>query len=230
MTLLLHKEIERLKKMLLSLMALVEENLNKAVLSLENRDLPLAQAVIADDERIDEMEVEIEEEALKILALHQPVAIDLRFIISALRTNNELERIGDTAVNLAERATFLSSQDPLNLPMDISGMADKAQDMLRMSLDAFVNMDVNVARTVLKMDDEVDEMNRRMFTIVYDRIKEIPDRAEALIHTLSATRHLERVADHATNIAEDVIYLVVGEIVRHQPEDFSIPGKEGQRE
>jgi phosphate transport system protein len=226
MTLLLHKEIERLKKMLLSLMALVEENLNKAVISLENRDLPLAQTVIADDERIDEMEVEIEEEALKILALHQPVAVDLRFIVSALRTNNELERIGDTAVNLAERATFLSSQDPLNIPMDISGMADKAQEMLRMSLDAFVNMDVNLARTVLKMDDIVDQMNREMFIIVYDKIKKMPERAEALIHSLSATRHLERVADHATNIAEDVIYLVVGEIIRHQAEDFSIPEKE----
>jgi phosphate transport system protein len=230
MTLLLHKEIERLKKMLLTLMALVEENLNKAVISLENSDLALAQSVIADDERIDEMEVEIEEEALKILALHQPVAVDLRFIVSALRTNNELERIGDTAVNLAERATFLSGQLPMNLPMDISGMADKAQEMLRMSLDAFVNMDVTIARTVMKMDDEVDEMNRRMFAIVYDKIREMPDRAEALIHTLSATRHLERVADHATNIAEDVIYLVVGEIIRHQPEDFSIPGQEKNEE
>ena len=220
MTLLLHKEIERLKKMLLSLMAVVEENLNKAVLSLENRDLEMAQAVIEDDERIDEMEVEIEEEALKILALHQPVAVDLRFIVSALRTNNELERIGDTAVNLAERATFLSSQPPLNLPLDIGAMAEKSQEMLRMSLDAFVNMDVNLARTVLKMDDIVDQMNREMFIIVYDKIKEMPEKAEALIHSLSATRHLERVADHATNIAEDVIYLVDAEIVRHTPEVF----------
>jgi phosphate transport system protein len=225
MTLQLHKEIEKLKKMLLSLMAVVEESLNKAVLSLENRDPALAQAVIDDDERIDEMEVEIEEEALKILALHQPVAVDLRFIISALRTNNELERIGDTAVNLAERATFLCSQPPLNLPMDISGMAEKAQEMLRVSLNAFVNMDVDLARTVLKMDDIVDEMNRKMFAIVYEKIKEMPENAEALIHSLSATRHLERVGDHATNIAEDVIYLVVGEIVRHQPEDYTEKSK-----
>lgn len=221
MTLLLHKEIERLKKMLLSLMAVVEESLNKAVLSLENRDLALAQTVIADDERIDEMEVDIEEEALKILALYQPVAIDLRFIVSAMRTNNELERIGDTAVNIAERATFLSGQPPLNLPMDIPAMADKVQEMLRSSLDAFVNMDDDLAREVLRMDDDVDEMNRRMFTIVYEKVREMPERAEALIHSLSATRHLERVADHATNIAEDVIYLVVGEIARHQPEDYS---------
>jgi phosphate transport system protein len=226
MTLQLHKEIEKLKKMLLSLMAVVEESLNKAVLSLENRDMTLAQAVIDEDERIDELEVEIEEEALKILALHQPVAVDLRFIISAMRTNNELERIGDTAVNLAERATFLCSQPPLNLPMDIAGMAEKAQEMLRGSLNAFVNMDVDLARTVLKMDDVVDDMNRKMFTIVYDKIKEMPERAEALIHSLSATRHLERVGDHATNIAEDVIYLVVGEIVRHQPEDYASSEKE----
>jgi phosphate transport system protein len=153
------------------------------------------------------------------------VAVDLRFIISALRTNNELERIGDSAVNLAERATFLSTQPALNLPMDIAGMADKAQEMVRKSLDAFINMDVKLARNVLKMDDIVDEMNRTMFSIIYEKIKEMPDKAEILIHTLSATRHLERVADHATNIAEDVIYLVVGEIVRHQAEDFSLPEK-----
>jgi len=224
MTLLLHKEIDRLKKMLLSLMAVVEESLNKAVLSLENRDLALAQTVIADDERIDEMEVDIEEEALKILALYQPVAIDLRFIVSAMRTNNELERIGDTAVNIAERATFLSGQPPLNLPIDLPAMADKVQEMLRSSLDAFVNMDDDLAREVLSMDDDVDEMNRRMFTIVYEKVREMPERAEALIHSLSATRHLERVADHATNIAEDVIYLVMGEIIRHQPEDYSKKG------
>ena len=221
MTLLLHKEIERLKKMLLALMTVVEENFNKAVLALENRDCELAQQVIAGDENIDEMEVDLEEEGLKILALHQPVAIDLRFIISALRTNNELERIGDTAVNIAERATFLCGEPPLNLPVDLAGMADKAQVMLRMSLDAFVNMDVSLAGKVIRMDDEVDEMNREVFKVIYETIKEIPDRAEALIHTLSATRHLERIADHATNIAEDVVYLVEGEIIRHQAEDFS---------
>ena len=221
MTLLLHKEIERLKKMLLALMTVVEENFNKAVLALENRDCELAQQVIAGDENIDEMEVDLEEEGLKILALHQPVAIDLRFIISALRTNNELERIGDTAVNIAERATFLCGEPPLNLPVDLASMADKAQVMLRMSLDAFVNMDVSLAGKVIRMDDEVDEMNREVFKVIYQTIKEIPDRAEALIHTLSATRHLERIADHATNIAEDVVYLVEGEIIRHQAEDFS---------
>lgn len=221
MTLLLHKEIEKLKKMLLALMAVVEENLSKAVLALENRDCELAQQVLQADERVDEMEVDLEEEGLKILALHQPVAIDLRFIISALRTNNELERIGDTAVNIAERATFLCSEPPLNLPVDLASMADKAQEMLTMSLDAFVNMDVALAGKVIRMDDEVDEMNREVFSIVYDHIKQMPERAEALIHMLSATRHLERIADHATNIAEDVIYLVKGEIVRHQAEDFS---------
>jgi phosphate transport system protein len=221
MTLLLHKEIENLKKMLLALMAVVEESLSKAVLSLEKRDLDLASEVLEGDWRVDEMEVEIEEEGLKILALHQPVAVDLRFIVSAMRTNSDLERIGDLAVNLAERSSFLSSRPPLDLAMDISGMAEKAQKMVRLSMDAFVNMDPALARKVMDLDDEVDEMNRQMFRIVYDRIKEIPEQAESLIHSLSATRHLERVADHATNIAEDVIYLVEGEIVRHQAEDFA---------
>ncbi|MDF1536634.1 MAG: phosphate signaling complex protein PhoU [bacterium] len=221
MTLQLHKEIEKLKKMLLFLMTVVEESLSKAVIAMENRDSDLAQEVIEGDRRIDEMEVEIAEEGLKILALHQPVAVDLRFIVSAIRTNNELERIGDTAVNLAERAAFLCTRPPLNLPLDFSGMADKAQEMVRLSLDSFINMDVDLSRKVIRMDDVVDDMNKEMFDMVYAKIKEIPDRAESLIHTLSATRHLERIADHATNIAEDVIYMVTGEIIRHQAEDFS---------
>lgn len=221
MTLLLHKEIDNLKKMLLSLMAVVEEQLKKAVLSLENRDLDLANEVIEGDVKVDEREVEIEEEGLKILALHQPVAVDLRFIVAVLRINSDLERIGDLAVNLGERSAFLSQRPPLDIPLDLSTMAEKAQEMLRMSLDALVNMDTALARKVLLMDDEVDEMNRQMFALVYDRIKDIPERAESLIHSLSATRHLERVADHATNIAEDVIYMIEGEIIRHQAEDFA---------
>lgn len=221
MTLILHKEVEKLKRQLLTLMAIVEEDVNKATRSLEERNVDLAREVIEDDERIDDMEVDIAEEGLKILALYQPVAVDLRFIISALRTNNELERIGDTAVNIAERAMFLSSQPPLDIKIDLAAMADKVQEMLRLSLDAFVNMDVVLARKVIKTDDLVDQMNREMIDAIYEQILKTPDRARALVHLHSATRHLERVADHATNIAEDVVYLVAGEIIRHQPEDYS---------
>ncbi len=181
--------------------------------------------MIREDIKIDEMEVELEEEGLKILALHQPVAIDLRFIVAVLRINSDLERIGDLAVNLAERASFLSSREQYRkLPevsVDLTKMAEKAKEMVRQSLDALVNLDPGLAREVLEADNIVDAMNREMFQLIYDRIRETPDRVEGLIHLLSATRHLERVADHATNIAEDVIYMITGEIVRHQAEDFT---------
>ncbi len=182
--------------------------------------------MIREDIKIDEMEVELEEEGLKILALHQPVAIDLRFIVAVLRINSDLERIGDLAVNLAERASFLSSEkqcrDLPEIPVYLTKMAEKAKEMVHLSLDALVNLDPGLAREVMEADDIVDAMNREMFQLIYDRIKETPDRVEGLIHLLSATRHLERVADHATNIAEDVIYMITGEIVRHQAEDFTM--------
>ncbi|MFV2081003.1 MAG: phosphate signaling complex protein PhoU [bacterium] len=225
MTSVLTKEIEKLKRMLLALSAVVEESLQKGVRALETRDNELAQQVIREDIKIDEMEVELEEEGLKILALHQPVAIDLRFIVAVLRINSDLERIGDLAVNLAERASFLSSREQYReLPevsVDLTKMAEKAKEMVRQSLDALVNLDPGLAREVLEADNIVDAMNREMFQLIYDRIRETPDRVEGLIHLLSATRHLERVADHATNIAEDVIYMITGEIVRHQAEDFT---------
>lgn len=221
MTGILQKEIEKLKKMILTLTAVVEKNLNRAVSALENRDLALAKNIMDSDYAVDEMEVEIEEEGLKILALHQPVAIDLRFIVAVLRINSDLERIGDLAVNLAERASFISSHPQLMVPIDLSEMSAKAQEMLKLAIDALITMDAAAARKVIDMDDIIDEMNREMFEIVYDRIREVPDKAEVLIHHLSATRHLERVADHATNIAEDVIYMVTGQIVRHQAEDFT---------
>ena len=225
MTSVLTREIEKLKKMVLALSAMAENSLQKGFRALETRDTELAQQVIDEDIGIDEMEVELEEEGLKILALHQPVAIDLRFIVAVLRINSELERIGDLAVNLAERASFLSSDEWRKnipeIPRGISAMAEKAKEMVNLSLDALVNMDPGLARQVLEADDVVDEMNSEMFQLFYDLIREAPDKVEGLIHLLSATRHLERVADHATNVAEDVIYMVTGEIVRHQAEDFS---------
>ncbi len=225
MTSVLTREIEKLKRMVLSLSAMAEKSLQKGFRALETRDPGLAQEVIDEDIGIDELEVELEEESLKLLALHQPVAIDLRFIVAVLRINSELERIGDLAVNLAERAAFLSSpewqRNIPEIPKDISAMAEKAKEMVHQSLDALVNLDPGLARRVLEADDVVDAMNRDMFQLIYEMIREAPDKVEGLIHLLSATRHLERVGDHATNIAEDVIYMITGEIVRHQAEDFS---------
>jgi len=220
MTLHMEREIEKLKKLVLSLGADVESNVHKAVQSVQTRDAPMAEQIISADEEIDRQEVYLEEECLKILALHQPVAIDLRFVIAVLKINNDLERIGDLAVNIAERAQFLTSQDPVDIPFDFTTMSEKTKTMLKMSLDALVNMDTKMARDVCALDDDVDAINREMYQQVQDGILKNPDQIGSLIHCLSTSRHLERIADHATNIAEDVIYMVAGEIVRHKAEDF----------
>jgi phosphate transport system protein len=214
------KEIDRLKKMILSLSAMVEETVQRAVKALDTRDAALAQRVIDHDWEIDKKEVDVEEECLKILALHQPVAIDLRLIIAILKINSDLERIADLAVNIAERSLFLASQERLPMRFNFVKMGEKAQAMLRKSLDALVNLDADLARVVCSADDEVDAMNREAYLQVEESIRRHPDKMEALIHLLSVSRHLERIADHATNIAEDVIYMCEGQIVRHRSEDY----------
>lgn len=225
MTMHMQREIEKLKRLVLSLGADVEENVHKAVQALQSRDQTLAEKIIGADAAVDKFEVYLEEECLKILALHQPVAIDLRFVIAVLKINNDLERIGDLAVNIAERAVYLAGQDMVDIPFDFVGMADKTKLMLKRSLDALVNMDMREAWEVCAMDDDVDAMNRRMYEQVQEGIRKHPEQMNSLIHYLSTSRHLERIADHATNIAEDVIYMVAGEIVRHKAEDFRPKGE-----
>jgi phosphate transport system protein len=205
----------------LALSATVEDNVYKAVRALTERNAALAEQVIESDDRdIDQTEIVIEEECLKVLALHQPVAGDLRFIIAILKINNDLERMGDLAVNIAERAQFLASRGRPDIPLDLPLMAEKTKKMLRMSLDALMNRDVKLAREVLVADDEVDAMNREMYIRIQDAICRKPEQLESLIHLLSCSRHLERIADHATNVAEDVVYMIEGVIVRHHAEDY----------
>jgi len=216
----LFREIENLKREILTLGAMAETAARDATWAIESRDESLAKNVIANDVKLDEMEVQIEENCLKTLALHQPVAIDLRFIIAVLKINNDLERVGDLAVNVAERAAFLATQPPVDISFDFQAMARKAQEMLKKSLDSLVNLSAEQAREVLVSDDEVDAMNRQMYLIVQDAIHAHPDQTGSLIHMLSASRHLERIADHATNIAEDVIYMIEGVIVRHKTEEY----------
>jgi phosphate transport system protein len=225
MTVHMQKEIEDLKSKLLTLCAAVEKSLCLAVQSVKERDAVLARGVIDDDVHIDQMEVDMEEECLKILALHQPVAIDLRFIITALKINNDLERIGDLAVNIAERGEFLASQELVSVPFDFEAMAEKAQWMVTESLDSLVDMDCRRAYQVCAADDEVDAINRKMYKQVEASIVAHPRWTQGLLHLLSISRHLERVADHATNIAEDVIYMVEGRIVRHKAEDYKLQSK-----
>lgn len=211
-------ELEQLKRKMFSLVALVEDNLSRAVRAVEERDEALALQAVESDVEIDKEEVAVEEECLKLLALHQPVAIDLRFIVAVLKLNSDLERIGDLSVNIAERAIFLSRIDPVPVPFEFDAMAAKAIAMLKKSLDALVNNDPDLAGEVCAADDEVDEINRGMYERVKGAIRKHPEHLDALIHLLSVSRHLERIADHATNIAEDVIYLVKGRIVRHAPD------------
>ena len=216
----LQREIENLKKKLLALGAKVETSVREATLSIEKLDADLAQKIIDNDINIDNTEVEIEEDCLKILALHQPVAVDLRFIVAVLKINNDLERIGDLAVNIAERAVFLAGQSKVNISIDLVDMAHNAQSMLKKSIDALINHDAQLAHKVCVSDDIVDQMNRQMYLKVQEAILKNPEQITPLIHLLSASRHLERIADHTTNIAEDVIYMIEGQIVRHRTEEY----------
>ncbi len=212
----LQKELSKIKKSILTLGAMVEERVQLSVDSIATFDADLAAKVIASDIEVDEMEVEVEEECLKILALHQPVAVDLRFLVAVIKINNELESIADQAVNIAERVQVMAKlQEDHPFVFDYSVMAVKAQNMLKKSLDSLVKQDLPLALKVLSLDDEVDELKSK----AYDEIKIVmmtnPDNIGYLINLLLISRHLERLADHAENIAEEVIYQIEGEIVRH---------------
>jgi phosphate transport system protein len=209
-------EIERLKKRILYLAAMVEESLQMAVKAVTERNVELAARVIDGDPAIDAQEIEVEEECLKILALHQPVAADLRYVVASLKINSDLERIADLAVNIAERAQMLALQQPIAAPFQLEPMLLAAVKMVHTSVDALVAQDLEKARKVLFEDDTVDAFHRSAFRAVEDQIRLTPERVDCLLSLLTVSRNLERIADHATNIAEDVVYLIEGEIVRHR--------------
>jgi phosphate transport system protein len=215
MTKRLQRELEKTKKSILGLGAMVEERIRMAIKAIESWDAKLAEEIVKKDYEIDELEIEVEEECLKILALYQPVAVDLRFLIAVIKINNELERIGDEAVNIANRVQNISRRKRLDLSFDFSSLAEKAASMLRMSLDSLVNLDLDLAFKVLTLDDEVDHMHREIYDKIKAMMAERPDYVGYLINLYTTSRHLERVADHSTNIAEEVVYLIEGEIVRH---------------
>lgn len=215
MSIFFQKELQKLRKQILSLGALVEDNLAQAVRALQQRDADLARHVEEQDAEVDHLEIETEEECLKVLALHQPVATDLRFIVSVLKMNRDLERTGDQAVNIAHKAMRLAECREWPITVDFDPMAQSARRMLRDALDSMVNVDVALARRVRAADDEVDEMKSSITERVLAAIREAPLDAEPLLAVLGAARNLERVADLATNIAADVIYMVDGDIVRH---------------
>ncbi len=212
----MEKELNKLEKMISIVSTKVEENMNKAIESYINMDLDTCQEIIKNDDLIDRMEIEIEEECLKILALHQPVAIDLRYIIAILKINNDLERIGDLTSNICRVVTFLADKKRVNVSKEIPKMTKIVSEMLNNSLNALFNKDVNLAQSVSTSDDVVDELNAAMYQIVRSKISDNSELVDQMMPQLSVSRYLERIADHCTNIAEDVEYYINGEIVRHK--------------
>lgn len=214
----LNRDMEKLQKRIISMAGDVEAFVEKAISALFNRDAELARDLMDDDTAIDEEENRIEEECLKILALHQPVAIDLRRVASILKINSDLERMADLAANIAERVYGLATSPPVPIPAGLRPMADLTSSMLRDSLDAFVNLDASMAKRVCRLDEQIDRYNRDNIIEIITFMKKAPENVEPGLNLFSAVRQLERIADHATNIAEDVVYLVEGSIIRHHPE------------
>jgi phosphate transport system protein len=207
----LHAQIDKLKKMLLTQGALVEEAVDRSIDAVRRRDAVLAEQIIADDRQIDWMELQLEEACLNTLALFQPLASDIRFMVSVMKMNNHLERIGDLAVNIAERAESLAGIAPQpTQPIDLSLMARRVRAMLKGSLDALVNMDLAQARQVIETEQQVDQMLRDMFPRLYADLGEFADHAAAYLHCLHICRNLERMGDHAINIIDDVTYMITG--------------------
>src|SRR5205823_5428101 len=202
----LQRDLDELQRDLLALAGLVEEAIHKATRALQERDVALAREVIAGDPQIDREENHLDEECLKVLALHQPVAIDLRRIASALLITVDLERMGDLAEDMAGRAIALADAPSVPVPAKLQRMADRTTAMVRQSLDAFVNQDPKLARAVIRTDDEVDRYNAEIIQELVQQMKDSPALIEPGLSLFSAVRQLERIADHATNIAEGVIY------------------------
>jgi phosphate transport system protein len=213
----LKQELERLEKHLLTLTAVVEEHVQQAVRALATRDVEMAQRVIVGDQQVNRMEVDLEEECLKVLALHQPVAHDLRLIVAVLKINNDLERIADNAVGISQRAIAVAAFPRQEKPvLALDQMTERALDMLGKALDALVNADLVLARKIIALDAEVDALHAQNYELFKEQIRKDPAVVDFLLHFLVVSRNLERIADLATNIAEDVIYLNEGTIIRHK--------------
>ena len=223
MSKILINEISRLEKRLLTLSGCAEENLHKAVKAVTDRDRVRAQAVIAADAQIDRQEVDLEEEGLKLLALHRPVAGDLRFIVAVIKMNSDLERIGDLAETIARQALLLADRPEVPAPFDLQPMAARASAMIRDTLDALIRADVATARQVRAADKEVDALHHANLARVENAIRTNVEAVDAYLAYLSVSRSLERIADHAKDIAADILYMLEGEIVRHPQKAESDP-------
>jgi phosphate transport system protein len=214
------KRLALLENRIIGMGRMVENAVDRAISALVNRMPDLAKEVIVGDEKLDEEEVAIEKLCFELVCLQQPVAVDARSILTTFKVNNDLERMGDLAVNIAERAAFLAVREPIPVPLSFTEMAEAVRQMVRGSLQSLVRRDTAAAAKVCAADDEVDLMNTEMYVSLQLLMSQYPETIERAVHTLSASRHLERIGDLATNIAEDVIFLVDGQIVRHHVEDY----------
>lgn len=217
------RDIQLIHRRLMSLFGTVEQMIDRAMRSLCEHKTDLADEVLAMDEEVNTVEVEIEEDCLKILALHQPFASELRRVTTVLKINVDIERMADLACNIAERAQCMHVYPYFPIPDQLPDMVRKATQMVRMSLDSFVDSNADLAKQVIKLDGEVDEANLSVILELRELMQQDKDLVEPALHCFSAARHVERIADLAENIAEDVIYLVDGDIVRHQHANFEIP-------
>ncbi len=212
-------DLQLLKQTLLRMGGLVEERVHQAVVSLMERREDAALKVVAGDREVNDLQIEIDDRCLKLLALQQPMATDLRLLTAAMKINADLERIGDQAVNIAENVIRLLPQPPLKPVIDIPRMAELAERMTREALDSFVRKDPALARSVLAQDDEVDQLKDHVFRVLLTYMMADPGTIERALGLILISRNLERIADHATNIAEDVIFLVEAKDVRHHHEE-----------
>jgi len=212
------EQLEALRRRLLEMSALVEAGIYRSVRSLVEKDEGQVSQVLQNEARVNQMEIEIDEMATRLLALQQPMATDLRLITAAIKINNDLERMGDLAVNIAERSLDLIQETLVKPLIDIPHMASVAESMVRKSLDAFVKKDADLARSVLVSDDAVDQLRDDVYRELVTYMEKDPSTIRQCVDLIFVARNLERIADHATNIAEDVVFLVEGVDVRHHAE------------
>lgn len=214
----LQRDLDNLKREILGVGTLVEEAIGKSLRLLKERNPALIDEVLEGDREIDEREVEVEEECLKVMALHQPMAADLRFVIAVLKVNNDLERMGDLAGNIARRSRHALMQPQATRPLvDFTTLGEKVMTMVHASLDALVRQDSALARDVCRMDEEIDQIHRKTYDLLKQRMRQDPETVEEAVNALTVSRSLERIADLATNVAEDVVFMVDGDVIRHQP-------------
>jgi phosphate transport system protein len=213
----LQRDIDYLRHEILAVGTLVEEAIDKALRVLAERDAALIDEIVEGDNLIDQREVEVEEECLKVLALHQPMAADLRFVVAVLKVNNDLERMADLAVNIARRTRHSLMQPAGSKPLvNFDEIGQKVVTMVHMSLEALVHQDARMAREIGRMDEEVDTIHRSTYERLKQAMRESPENVEEAVGYLTISRSLERIADLATNVAEDIVFMVDGEVIRHQ--------------